>query len=236
MKTRVLFTALSLAISSWASVQAQTLVSDTFSGGTIDGAKWTTVLPTGSSSVVQSSGVVTTTGRGILATVSAFTSPYSISGTFSMLSDVEHFNIVFRTDLSTAGSGSSYERAGMLVSFSNDGNEVSIQRFASASDWALLSSASYLLTTNQSYDFVISDYGNLITVAVNGTSLLSASNSYATGGKVGFYSREFASTATAIDSVSIAAIPEPGTYATLAGLFALVGAFCFRKARQSTSA
>lgn len=209
-----------------ARLSGQVLLNDNFSGGSLDTGKWQTILPTGSSSVSQSGGVLTTTGRGILATANPFSTPHVISGVFTMQNDLEHFNITFRTNLSD--SGSSYERPGMLVAFSNDGNEVSIQRFTNASDWNLLAGSSYSLTTGQSYTFSITDTGSSITLAINGTNVISATSTYSTGNYIGFYSREFASTSTAIDSVTISAIPEPSTYALIAGAIAL-GVIVIRK-------
>ena len=85
-------------------LSAQVLLTDDFSGGSIDSGKWSVILPGGSSSVVQSGGLLTTTARGVLGSVADFSAPYSISGSFTMLDGLEHFNIVFRSDLSGADS------------------------------------------------------------------------------------------------------------------------------------
>lgn len=220
------FTLLLLAIVLPFVAHAQTLLSDDFSGGSLNSTLWSTILPTGNSSVAQSGGHVTTTGRGILATADAFAAPYVITGTFTMLSDLEHFNVSFRTDLSAS---SSYERMGMLVSFSNDGNEVSIQRFTSASDWALLAGATFTLTSGQAYSFSITDTGSDISLSIDGVSVLSATSTYATGGHISFYSREFPSTSTQIDSVTISAIPEPSSYAALLGALCLAAYGALRR-------
>lgn len=221
MKTPNLAGCLVASLAFVAALSGQTLLNDTFSGGSLNSSNWTTILPTGSSTVVQAGGVVTTTARGILATANSFSTPYVISGTFTLLDGSEHFNVAFRTDLSD--SGSSYERPGMLVTFSNDGDQISIQRFTNASDWSSLANASYVLNTSQAYSFSITDTGNLITLAVNGVDQISASSTYLTGGYIGFYSRELGSTATAIDSITISAIPEPSTYVAIFGVVALAG-------------
>lgn len=223
MNASMLIKSVLLCVATTAALHGQILLSDTFTGGTLNSSLWTTILPTGSSSVVQSGGVVTTTARGILATANQFSSPLVISGTFTMQSSVEHFNVAFRTDLSTAGAGSSFERAGMFVSFSNDGDQVSIQQFTSASDHATLASATFLLNSGQAYSFSITDTGSNVTLAINGVDQITASSTFSTGNFIGFYSREFSSTATAIDSITISAIPEPSTYVVIAGL----GALCF---------
>jgi hypothetical protein len=168
-------------------LSAQVLLTDDFSGGTIDSGKWSVILPGGSSSVVQSGGLLTTTARGVLGSVADFSAPYSISGSFTMLDGLEHFNIVFRSDLSGSDS---FERRGLFVSFSNDSDVISIQRYNNASDTSILDQKSFSLTTNQSYSFSIIDDGFNVAVSVNGSAELSGSSSYLTGNKIGFYSRE----------------------------------------------
>ncbi len=211
------------------SLRGQTLLHDNFQGDSLNTVKWQALLPTGASSLSQSAGVVTTTGRGILASSDQFTAPYVVSGTFVMLSDDEHFNIAFRTDLSSEGENASFERAGILVSFSNDGDEISIQRFTTAADWSLLSGISYSLHTGQSYSFDLTDWGNMIGLKVDGSTVLSASSTYSTGGHLAFYSRE-TGTSTAIDSLTISAIPEPSAYTALLGCLAL-GVVAVRRRR-----
>jgi hypothetical protein len=211
-----------------ASLPAQVLLTDDFSGTSLDTSKWSTILPTGSSSVVQNNGSLTTTGRGILATANQFSTPYVISGAFTMLNDFEHFNIVTRTDLSAS---SYYERPGILVSFSNDGDEISIQRYTSSSDSPALALASFALTTGQSYSFSITDTGSAVTLAINGADELSAASTFGTGDYIAFYSREFPSTATQIDALAITAIPEPSTFAGMAGLTALICVVVLRRSK-----
>jgi hypothetical protein len=196
----------------------QILLSDDFSGATLDTSKWSTILPYGGSSVVQGGGVVTTTGRGILATANGYSTPYAILGVFTMLNDWEHFNVSFRTDLSTAGPGSALERSGLMVSFSNDGNELSIQRYTSATDWAQLAVKNFALVTGEPYFFSITDTGADITLAVNGVDELTASSTYSTGNHIAFYSREFSSAATSIDAVTVVGVPEVGVTAFYLGL------------------
>lgn len=189
------------------------LLSDDFSGASLDSSKWTTLGP---GSVSQSGGYVTTQGRGILATVDGYNAPYVINGAFTMLDGIEHFNVAFRTDLSTPGAPY-YERAGMLVSFSNDGDQISIQRYTSPSDWNLLAVKSYALTTGLTYFFSIFDDGLNIDFSINGSHELSASSSYSTGDQIAFYSREFGA-GTKLDAVTITHVPDGGVTALLVGM------------------
>lgn len=211
--------------------QAAIPLNDNFNSPSLDTALWQTILPFGYSSVVQSGGLLTTTGRGVLATANSFATPYVISGSFTMLNDLEHFNIAFRTDLSTDGIDPYFERRGMFVSFSNDGNEVSIQRYNSSLDWNLLANTGFALNTGQAYTFSILDTGSLISLSVNGIDLLSTTNSYSTGDHIAFYSREFSSTATAIDSVTITTVPDSGATAIYLGM-AMVGLAGVRRKRS----
>lgn len=201
-----------------APASAQTLLHDDFTGGTLNPAAWSTLLVHGGSSVVQGGGVLTTTARGVLGSVADFEPAYVIAGTFTLLSDLEHFNVVLRSDLGDAAM--SGERTGVVVSFSNDGNDISIQQFGVGSN-TILTLASYLLTTHEAVDFTITDTGSGISLAINGVPQLFAATSFSTGTKIGFYSREFSSTATAIDQITITAIPEPAVFAWLAGALGL---------------
>jgi hypothetical protein len=210
------------------------LLSDDFSGASLDATKWTAILPYSSSSVVQSGGTATTTGRGILATVDGYSEPYVINGAFTMLADWEHFNIAFRTDLSTTGAPY-YEVRGTLVSFSNDSNEISIQERYTASDWNRIANISFNLNTGQTYFFRITDTGSEISLAVNGITELTAQSAYSTGDQIAFYSREFPFTATSIDTITITSVPDAGITVLYLGLTLPLLAFLNRRKRVSTS-
>lgn len=183
-----------------------TLLSDNFPGSTIDPIKWQTILPLSTSSIIQNSGSLTTTGRGILATARQFSAPYVISGTFTMLHSLEHFNVALRSNLSSTGASSSYERSGVIVTFVNDGQGFSIQNYTSASNWTQLATTPFPFVTGQSYTFVITDTGTAITVSVNGANSLSASTTFQTGNYTAFYSRELSPTATRITGLTISVL------------------------------
>ena len=180
--------------------------------------------------MTQSGGGVTTTGRGILATANGYSEPYIINGAFALLDDSEHFNVSFRTDLTGSDFG---EREGMLVSFSNDGDQISIQRYTSSVNWDLLASKSYTLTTGLTYFFSIFDDGTNVSLAINGVDQLTASNSYATGDQIAFYSREFGA-GTALDAVTISHVPDTGATALYMGL-AMLGLGAVRKRQMIAS-
>lgn len=204
-----------------APIRASTvLLSDTFSSPALDTSLWQTILPNGSSSVYQSGGGVTTMARGILGSVGSFSGSLILSGTFTLLDGNEHFKIVLRSDLSDTGVFS--ERAGLIIAFANDGDNVSIQELANP--WAngrivaATGNGGYALSTGVPYAFSIVDTGTSVSVNLNGSTVISGATTYSTGGKIGFYSREFANTGTRLDEVTLTSnVPD---YASTAFLFA----------------
>jgi hypothetical protein len=204
------------------------LLSDDFSGPSLDTTKWETILPYGGSSIVQAGGELTTTGRGILATVDGFTDSHIINGAFTMNDGLEHFDIALRTNLSVFGSYN--EMAGVIVTFVNDGKGVAIQEYPTGPDsgssvvgLATTGEGGYNFVTGQTYFFSIADDGTNISVNINGLNVLSAASTFATGDKIALYSREFGSTSTSIDAINIVGVPDLGNSAELLiiGLFGL---------------
>lgn len=193
------------------------LLEDDFNDGSIDPAKWSTTLANGSSAVSESGGFLTTQARGILGSVNTFAGSYSIAGSFAMQDGLEHFNVTFRTDLSDTGV--SGERNGVFVSFSNDGDQISIQKFDDGTN-EFLAVKNYTLTTGQFYSFEIIDDGTNVSLSVDGVEELTGSDTFTSGGKIGFYSREFSGSSTQIDSITVSTVPEPSMYALVFGLFA----------------
>ncbi len=148
-----IFTVLSLVavFSAFVSASAATiLLSDNFSGSSLDISKWKTLLPYVQSSIVQNGGELTTTGRGILATVNGYTAPYTINGAFTMHDNLEHFNVALRTNLSVFGNFN--EMAGVIVTFVNDGNGISIQEYPSAPDNVVINVIQIASTGENGYD------------------------------------------------------------------------------------
>lgn len=227
-------TPLLLVLAALPVLRGQTLLHDDFSGGSIDGAKWTTSLPFGQSTVVQAGGVLTTAGRGILQSVSGFTAPFTISGSFTMGNDLEHFAVGWRTDLSVIPDAGLFNTpTGLFLSFSNDGDQISVQGAGYtpvASDHK-----NYSLTTGQSYSFVILDDGLDFAVSINGVQELTGSTTYSTGNQIVLYSREFSGTSTAVDSITVSAIPEPSGYAIIGGITAALAIFSRRRAKGRLS-
>lgn len=211
-----------------------TLLYDDFSSPTIDLSKWTTILPTASSALIQEDGFLCTMGRGILGTADSYTQPLIISGDFTLTNDAEHFNIALRTNLA---AGPSYERTGVIVSFSNDGKDVSVQEVG-ADSLTTLVDRYYYMETGGSYHFSIVDTGDAISVNVNGFDLLYADTTYSTGGQAAFYSRElrdysgtdisdveidYNPDAVAVHSTPPFGVPDGGGLSLYVGLLGLLG-------------
>jgi hypothetical protein len=211
------------------SCSAQIAFVDEFDNGSIDPVLWSVDLPTASSAVTETAGVLKTTARGILGTNQGIAGGLSLMGRFRMLDGFEHFTIALRSDLATS---SYFERTGLRISFANDGDMMSISRYMSADDNTPLVLYPFSFQTGTWYEFAILDLGEEISVSLNGELRMVANSAFRTGDRIGMYSRKFNSTSTEIDYVRIAAIPEPATFwAVLLG----IGLLFFRDKRRLTS-
>jgi hypothetical protein len=188
-----------------ASASATSVLFDDFNDGVIASVKWGQKFPYQNSVLAEESGALRTQARGQLYTTQEFGSPITVSGSFKMLDHFEHFGITLRSDLSEYGSF--HELTGLLVSFSNDGDQIAIQRF-SADTHEILALESFGLATGQDYDFSITDTGTSVTLALDGIVRLTANTSFSTGGHLAFHSREFSETATLLNEVTIASVPD----------------------------
>jgi hypothetical protein len=121
--------------------------------------------------------------------------------------------VVLRSDGSIVDSNTVAERKGISFAFSNDGDQISIQR-QGPDEIEILAVKSYSLTTGQSYSFRIVARGDSLSLSVNGTEELTTSSSYSAGNLVGIYSRELAGRSSDVDSLSIKNLTSwtvPGT-------------------------
>ena len=192
---------------------------DTFTGSSVNSSIWNVSLPFSQSTVVQSDGSLTTTGRGTLSTVSGFFAPYTVSGAVTLNNGFEHFGITLRSDLTatTASGLSEYDvLTGILVEFSADGNQVSIQQIDQGNpNPPILVEANYDFAVGQLYDFFITDTGNNVSLAIDGYNLISANTTFSTGDQIAFQSREFSDTSSTLNFLSIEPTPEPSSLALL---------------------
>ncbi len=188
--------------------EAQVL-SDDFNGMTVNTNIWNVILPFAQSQITESGGSLTMTGKGTLATVAGFNSPYEISGSVTLNNSLEHFSIVLRSDLSVWPPDAGYDEfTGINVVFSADGNQISIQQFdPSNQNPTFLALTNFNISVGQPYNFKIIDTGTRISLAINGTTLLTGQSTFSTGNKIAFRSREFSNTSSSLDYVSITATP-----------------------------
>jgi hypothetical protein len=187
---------------------------DNFNGTTVNTNFRTIILPFAQSQITESGGYLTTTGRGTLATASGFSFPYTVSGAVTLNTGFEHFGTTLRSDLTTSTASGLlpyYVLTGICVGFSADGNQVSIQQIdATNPNPPILSETNFNFIVGQSYNFVITDTGSNVSLAINGTNLISANTTFGTGNKVGLQSREFSYTSSSIDFLQIIQLPIIG--------------------------
>ena len=198
------------------------LVNDTFSGTSLDTSEWQTIAPFSGSGVSVSGGSAISTRRGILATKDEITAPYTISGSFRIPSSNGMFSVSLRSNLDTEPNFSGV--SGIVVSFVNEFDSVQIHTLTAAgSTTTLVPNFSYAFDSSSSYSFAINDDGANLSLAINGTTMANFSSTFATGTHVAFYSREYSGSTAALESVTIttSAVPEPSSFAALAGLAGL---------------
>lgn len=209
------------------SCQANTYLFDDFDDGVVDGSLWITAFPQGSSSIQESSGLLTTAARASLGTHQSFTE-IRLQGRVTLNNDYEHFKIALRSDLSRVNDY--YELTGILVAFSNDGNEVSIQ-VPGATEWV---SKPYPIETGRSYDFEVIDTGSWISLFIDGQIQIETDAVDYYGNQIGFYSREFSNTSSSLDFIRVS---DPQCVADGGGTFLLtafpmLGIFIFATTRR----
>jgi hypothetical protein len=203
-------------------------IADTFNDGVIDTSLWEISLPFGGSQVQETGGNAVLTSRGGLNTLTSFAGPVEIAGSFSFAGALDHFRVVFRSDLSF--NSPTMERSGMIVVFNQDG-EVQI------GESEISSLAIGTFNPAGKVDFRILDDGTTVNLFVNDavTPLLTADSSYRTGEKIGFYNREFPFNVLQIDRLQISSVPDtgPGIAGTAAAVILLI--LCQRRSRNCHS-
>jgi len=190
-------------------MSAQDLLTDDFSSPNVDLVKWEIAIPFGGSSVNQNGGFVTVSERGTLISEASFYGDIQISGSFTLNQDLEHFKIVARTDGLIPTGNSFAERNGVIFAFSNDGDQISIQRIDSDNNHINLAVKSYALQTGQTYRFSASLIGSSLQLAVDGVEELTATSDYSSGARIALFSRVGFGTSSTLDTIAITAFPKP---------------------------
>lgn len=187
------------------------ILSDDFNDGVIDPSRWQVILPFGQSSVTESSGALTTVGRGILASVQNMPMNFTMTGSFRLNDPNEYLRILLRTDLSLHldPSLAQYsERRGISVVFWP--NMASIQNGISGGGTL---PTSYAIGIGQTHSFSITDDSQNISFSIDGNPVLSLAVSDRVGDRIAFYSREFSTTSSTLDNISV--VPEPSSLALI---------------------
>jgi len=174
---------------------------DDFNDSSINTSLWNVSLPNSSSQVSEAGGNAVLVARGGLNTVASYSDSVDISGRFQFAGSLDHFRVVFRSDLSF--NSPTFEKSGMIVVFDQDG-QVQIGE----SEISTLALGTF--NPNGWVDFRITDDGNNVKLFVNDltTPLLTADSTYRTGDRVGFYNREFPFNTVDVDYLRVASVPD----------------------------
>lgn len=229
-------------------LSAQVLLTDNFNDSTINTGLWTVSTPYGDSTVTETSGYLQVQNRGRLTAIQNFSQPYTITGNV-LLSNNEFSNlkIVLRSDNGSIGAS---EMGGVAIQIQIRGdsgyqNQLSIYTNGAPAEFSASTSLTTSLSLDTWYGFEIRDTGTQVSFYWDGatTPTLTLDTSYSVGSQIGFYNREGAAAGSGIsangiarfDSFTVTAVPEPSTYAAIAGALALVGVMVHRARRRSTS-
>ena len=124
MKTLSRFLALGLVVVTC--VRANTvLLTDSFSGTSLDTSLWTTRNPYGDSSVVQSGGTVTSNNRGHVISTGSFYGALEINFSMSLSGQNSFGSIAWKTDGISFGSFD-WPANGITLTFDNEKNWVNL--------------------------------------------------------------------------------------------------------------
>jgi len=234
-----------------AQAKATVLLYDDFVSTTLDTSKWSVRMTNprgwGSSWASPGSGYLRTNNRPILTTVSSFSLPITVSGSFlfGTQQQADNLQVVTRADGAVAGTWK--EPAGLKFIFNYYG--VSVYFMNDAGTYTELGGSTGLsMSANTMYNFSVTDYLSGFSVSVNNNVVYAADNStlhsagildagstlssLTTGNQVSLTNRERSRGSywgpLTISTATTPAVPEPSTYG-LIGLGALGLAFAARR-------
>jgi hypothetical protein len=189
------------------STKAQYLLEEEFNGTTINPDNWSLFLPFQSSQVRATNGRAVLIGRGTLGSIMTFTNPIALETKFKFASAGDHFSIVLRSDLSSVGEFS--ERRGIMVAFSQDGGQVSIQQ-ADTGAITILAVKDHLLPLNTDFTVRITDDSSTVKMYLNDYSrpLIQVSTGFKAGSNIALSNREDTSYQTEVDYLRISSLVE----------------------------
>jgi hypothetical protein len=233
---------LGLTIFSINQLQSQVLVSDNFSGTSVNSSLWSVTSPYDDSSVTEGGGVLSIENNGRLTTQSAMPTSYEIFGNFYMANNpYSNFKVVLRTD----GTPDGAEADGIAFEFnvqddpSGGGSTTDNLKLFTignpAGDSNLAPDATANLTLDTWNTFLITDNGDNLDLYFDGSSTpsISGESTYSAGDLVTFYNREGDGGGSSISNdgitelndIAITETPEPSSIGMLGvgflSLFAL---------------
>jgi hypothetical protein len=214
-------------------IHATVVLSDDFSGSSINTNLWSVTLPWSDSSVTEGGGVGSIENNGRLTTISPSPADYSVYGSFYLANNpYSNFKVVLRTD----GVPDAAEANGVAFQFQieDDAGNTSENLRIIAGNFSTTAVAN--LTLNTWNTFLITDDGDNLALYFDGSTnpSLSYSTSYSAGDLITFYNREGAAGGsgisangiTELNNITIQSVPEPSTYALLGlGALALVAVY-----------
>jgi hypothetical protein len=198
-------------------LRADVLLTDSFDGSSIDSSKWNINLPFATSQAYVSNGKFVSYDRGIITTKAAFNpylQPYMVEGVFTP----ENWQTVFCVTL--RGNGNldipSSESLGIRVGFWSSAFDPGLSInpiFLNATGTGV--SALPAFAIGSPYTFAITDFGDTITVAINGTEVAVANvNDYKSGGSISLFS-SYQNGLNQVDNFKVSSVPEPSALSLL---------------------
>lgn len=214
MRQLVALLVMALAGNAW----SQVLFSDSFDGAVLDSSKWSTIFPFSGAELSVQGGFLRSNGRGTIVTKAGLNSPYTVKGSFSNANDFSVFEVWLRSDGITIPTSGEGWVGGIGISFwggpnfwSSPGVKVGLSDYSPN-----IFTDSTGFNPNQTYEFIITDFGNRITLDVDGVRRFDVSTSFSTGNKIAFNSRQNLSGQLGqTDVFQIEIVPEPSTFSLL---------------------
>lgn len=205
-----------LVLSGVGNAWSQVLLTDSFDSSVIDSEKWYIDLPMETSQAYVSNGKFVTYDRGIIRTKTSFNpyfEPYMVEGVFT----VQNWETVFCVTLRSNGNLDipSNEPLGIRVGF-----------WSKSTDPGITINPIYLNSTGlgvsalppldgSSYAFAITDFGNKISVAINGSVVeFDNVNDYNSGGSISLFSSYYGGL-NQMDNFKVSSVPEPSSLSLL---------------------
>ena len=221
----------------WAGkASSQTLFSDNFDGTVLDANKWNTSAPFLDSTLSMQDGYLSSLNRGIAITKDGFSVGYTVSGSFSLNSFYDIFNITLRSDGQITPDlppGMFGSVNGVTVGFwGGYGNGtptgfgwVWADEYGTVNDGHLWTT-DLVIGEKTIRTFSIFDSGSSLTVSVDNQQLFSVATTFAPGDKIAIHGTASGPNLNPgrVDIFGIQVVPEPSSLSLLLASGAAFGA------------